>query len=590
MMGAPMRVPMRVLMRADGGTRVGTGHVMRCLALAEELRKRGCECTFAMRATKGHLIDEVRARGHAVVALAAGDDPADEADSQGGATGQTEITAWLARQRDPARQAADAQETLHALTAAQPGGTLQPWDWLVTDHYGLGAAWQTPMRAAARHILAIDDLADRDLDADLLLDQNPQAAGRYAGRVAGRAGEPARQLIGPAYALLRAEFREARQAMQRKSVADRVPAGPQAPGVRAAASGVPAAAPGAQAHAALRVLVSFGGADEHGAALDAVAALDECGFGPGQAVVVAGGRNPHLAALQSACARLGYECLASTGEMARLMAEADLCIGAGGTSMIERFALGLPGIVVPIADNQRPGARAASAQGAIELVDPPPAPSGPGQTQATATLRRQAIAAALRALLARPGRIDRMAQAAAALCDAQGAARVAAALQLHALVFVPANAVDTERLHAWRNHPDNRRHSGDSRVIALSDHRQWFAALLQDPARRIWIAHLGRDAPVGVVRFDTQARPEGLAAVISVYLVPGVSGVPGRGWGRAVIAGGVVQARRAWPGLQCVDAHISPDNEASLRAFAACGFTPGPVPGIHHLLLQRASS
>lgn len=554
---------MRVLMRADGGIRMGTGHVMRCLALADELRTRGCECSFAMRATQGHLMDEVRARGYAVVALAAGDDPADGIGAQGHAAGQDDLQAWLARQRDPLRQAADAQETLHALAAAQPGGALTPWDWLVTDHYGLGAAWQTPMRAAAHHILAIDDLADRDLDADLLLDQNPQTAGRYAGRVQGPACEPARQLIGPAHALLRAEFGEARRVLQRRPVAGR------------------------GLDARLRVLVSFGGADEHGAALDAIAALGDCGFGPGQAVVVAGGRNPHLAALQAACAHLGYECLASTGEMARLMAGADLCIGAGGTSMIERFALGLPGIVVPIADNQRPGARAASAQGAIELVDPPPAPPGPDQAQATAAIRRQAIASALRALLAEPARIDQMAQAAAVLCDAEGARRVAQAMQRHALAFVPAAAADAERLYEWRNHPDTRRHSGDSRVIALADHRQWFAALLQDPARRIWIARLGEGAPVGVVRFDTQARPEGLAAVISVYLVPGV---PGRGWGRAVIAGGVVQAQRAWPGLHSVDAHISPDNQASLRAFAACGFAPGPVPGIHHLLLQRASS
>lgn len=515
---------MRVLLRADGGVRIGTGHVMRCLALADELRARGCESSFAMRAMKGHLIAEVSARGYPVIELDAGEEP-DEGD----------LAPWLARQRDGKRQAADAAQTLAVLS---PGHT---WDWLVVDHYALGAAWQAPMRAAARHVLAIDDLADREHDCDVLLDQNPQREGRYAGRVASQA----LLLLGPAHALLRAEFQVARQKLHRQP--------PQ----------------GRQLHA----FVSFGGADEQGVALDAVAALGQAGFAAGQAVVVAGGRNPHLPALQAACERLAYQCIASTDRMAELMSAADLCIGAGGTSMIERFALALPGIVVPIADNQRPGALAASGQGAIELVDAEP------------SARVAAIAGVLRDLVTQPGRLERMGQAAGLLCDARGAVRVAAVLQRQALALVPAAPSDAQRLFEWRNAPETRRHSGAGEEIGLEHHLRWFDGVLRDPARRIWIAQLG-GAPVGVVRFDTQEQEQGLAAVISVYRVPGGQG---RGWGSALIAAGAAEAHRAWPGLVRVDARISPDNQASLRAFAACGFAPGPEPDLHHLFLRSAS-
>lgn len=516
---------MRVLLRADGGLRIGTGHIMRCLALADELRTRGATCTFAMRAMRGHLIDEVRVRGHAVIAMRAGDEP-----------GETDLTSWLNQQRQPAEQLADAQ----ALLAVLPAG--EHFDWAVTDHYALGATWQSAMRPHARRILAIDDLADRAHDCDVLLDQNPQLPGRYDGKAEG-----ALLLVGPRHALLRPEFLAARSQLQRAATAGR----------------------------ALHALVSFGGADEQGVALDALAALTQSGFGAGQVTVVAGGRNPHLAALDTACKAQGWQCLASTHTMAALMAQADVAIGAGGTSMIERFAMALPCVVVLIADNQRPGGREAHRLGAASFVDVSEAERVP------------TITAALNALIAAPQALERMSQAAGALCYARGTERVAATLQQLALVLTPTQASDAARLHEWRNHEATRRHSGDGAVIALDAHLRWFDVVLRDPDRRIWIATL-QGSPVGVVRLDTQQEPLGRTAVISVYRVPAGAG-DGRGWGCAVIAAGIAHARAQWPDLTRVNARISPDNEASLRAFAACGFTPGPEDGLYCSYLRSAT-
>jgi RimJ/RimL family protein N-acetyltransferase len=324
------------------------------------------------------------------------------------------------------------------------------------------------------------------------------------------------------------------------------------------------------ADAAPRVLISFGGVDEEGVSLDALAAVESCGVAPGRVTLIAGARNPHLERLRAECARLGYECVAFTSEIAGYMARADLAIGAGGTTMLERFAAGLPAVVVPIADNQRPGSIAAEAAHAIALIDVP------------VHVRVASLARAVGRLLADSASRREMAEAAARLCDGRGARRAANTLQREALAFRPVELADGEALHAWRNAAETRRYSATQRVIGLAEHRAWLAAALSDPQRRLWIGEL-RAGPVGVVRLDARQTAEGLDAAISVYLVPGRQR---RGWGTALIGAAVLEARRAWPGLRRIDARISPDNVASQRAFGACGFAPGSDPGVFHLLLR----
>lgn len=160
---------MKVAIRTDASPAIGSGHVMRCLALADALAARGAAVRFVARALPAHLADVVGARGHALVALADG----------------------------AASEALDAEQTL-ALVA--------PCDWIVVDHYGLGSAWERAARAAAR-VLAVDDIA-RPHRADIVLDQNlhGDAEARYAESAAGGT-----LLLGPRYALLAPEFAQARE-------------------------------------------------------------------------------------------------------------------------------------------------------------------------------------------------------------------------------------------------------------------------------------------------------------------------------------------------------------------------------------------
>ncbi|MDN5873135.1 MAG: UDP-2,4-diacetamido-2,4,6-trideoxy-beta-L-altropyranose hydrolase, partial [Sinobacteraceae bacterium] len=179
---------MNVVFRADASLEIGTGHVMRCLTLANALRETGASCTFVCRAHEGHLGEHIRACGHALHLLprVADFSPDDKTDP---------YARWLGSTPEQ-----DAEQTQAVLTS--------DCDWLVVDHYGLDACWETRLRARARHLLAIDDLANRRHDCELLLDQN---LGRDARDYDGLVGDRTQRLIGPRYALLRPEFAQWRE-------------------------------------------------------------------------------------------------------------------------------------------------------------------------------------------------------------------------------------------------------------------------------------------------------------------------------------------------------------------------------------------
>jgi UDP-2,4-diacetamido-2,4,6-trideoxy-beta-L-altropyranose hydrolase len=167
---------MKVAFRADASVEIGTGHVMRCLTLADRLREEGVSTHFLCRPLDGHLEELITARGHGLT--------------------------WLPVR---ANLAQDAKDTLKALAEDTR------WDWLVVDHYGLDATWEKRIRGVARKVMVIDDLADRAHYCDLLLDQNLQDDGRYVGLIP----ETCLTLIGPRYALLRPQFAAARKTTKR---------------------------------------------------------------------------------------------------------------------------------------------------------------------------------------------------------------------------------------------------------------------------------------------------------------------------------------------------------------------------------------
>ena len=500
-----------VAFRTDASRAIGSGHVMRCLALADALLDGGLETHFLCRAHAGHQGGLIVSRGHRLHLLP--DAPADAA-----ATGHA---TWLGT--DWRTDAAQSGEILEGL---RPG-------WLVVDHYALDARWESAQRAHADHILAIDDLADRDHDCDLLLDQNFHADGEL--RYKGRLPAPCRLLAGPRYALLRPEFSTARHSLR-----------PRNGEVK-------------------RILVCFGGGDApnlSGRTLDAIASLKR----PDIAVdLVAGPLHPCRQALEAACAaRPGTTFHAGTERMAELMAAADLAVGAGGGMNWERASLGLPSLVLALADNQRPGVQALAEAGLI---------LGLAEGESAGV---DDIVACLAAALLSPALLRGMSKRTAELVDGKGAERLARRLTEPEFRFRLAAEEDCMNLFRWRNHPEIRANSLQTAPIDEIAHRAWFRRTLADPQRMLLLAE--DECPAAVLRFDLSAAPADHSALISIYLVPERLH---RGIGSAVLRQGIAWLRRQRPDIGTIVAEVRPHNRASLEAFRGAGFTEEKFVLIH---------
>lgn len=312
---------MKVSIRVDSSVQIGTGHLMRCLTLAEWLRESGCQIFFICRELPGNFCNLIDERGYKLHRLTYGCTL--HVNGKDAKKNENLYADWLGVGWET-----DAEQTVNILR------TSQPVDWLVVDHYALDQRWERIMWPHTKKIMVIDDLADRRHDCDLLLDQNlyEDMESRYDSMVP----DHCLKLLGPHYALLRSEFIEARKNLRIRDGNVK------------------------------RILVFFGGADptnETGKALEAIHSLNR----PDIAVdVVVGMSNPHKDKIKSLCDSLpavNYYC--QVDNMAEMMARADLAIGAGGTTTWERSFLGLPAITVVVADNQAETTGAVAAAGAI---------------------------------------------------------------------------------------------------------------------------------------------------------------------------------------------------------------------------------
>lgn len=404
---------------------------------------------------------------------------------------------------------ADAQACLAALGD-------EPLAALVVDHYALGQVWERAMRPVALRLVVLDDLADRAHDCDLLIDTAPGDPQRYAGLV-----PPACALqLGPRFALLRDAFRA------------------QPPRVRDGAIA--------------RVLISFGAIDADNLSREALAAVRAALPRETRVDLVLSHWSPHRAAMAAAAADDPWlELHLDTPDMAALMARADLAIGAGGTTSWERAALGLPALVVEIADNQRATLAGLADAGCALRVE-----AGAGLAE---RLRDR-----LALLAAHRGLVIGMAHAGQALVDGRGAARVARAILPLALSLRQARSDDAALLLAGRNRPAVRQASLDQDEIDPNAHAAWFAARLADRQSQLLIGEVDGRA-VGVLRYDFEAD----RARVSLYLLEDGDA---RGFGSALLAAG-----EAWLGAHRPDcgglvAEVRNENIASRALFAAAGY------------------
>jgi UDP-2,4-diacetamido-2,4,6-trideoxy-beta-L-altropyranose hydrolase len=281
---------------------------MRCLTLADALRSEGVESHFICREHAGHLLEVIRKRGHQAYSLPF------KVDVEKSSKNCVKLSHanWLG-----ATQQEDAQQCIDIIKIIQP-------DWLIVDHYAIDVSWEKTLRPYCKKIMVIDDLADRRHDCDILLDQN---YGRDEKAYIGLINKRCILLCGPKYSLLRPQFSEWREYSLRRRNNSHLE----------------------------HVLINLGGVDKDNVTTNIIRSLRHCSLSDNcKVTIVMGATAPWIEIVRTQAEALSWETQVKSGvnNMAELMANSDLAIGAAGSTIWERFCLGLPTILIVIAENQ----------------------------------------------------------------------------------------------------------------------------------------------------------------------------------------------------------------------------------------------
>lgn len=490
---------MKIAIRVDASAQIGTGHFMRCLTLADGLKLRGAQIRFVCRELPMHFRDMLAAKGMEFASL----------DNNASASSLDDLahSHWLG-----VSQIQDAQTTIQALSD-------RAWDWIVVDHYALDSRWESMLRQAAKKVLVIDDIADRQHDCDMLLDQNfySDMQTRYADKVSAHC----RLLLGPRYALLRDEFWQLHKQIK-----------PRSGSVK-------------------RVLVFLGGVDTDNYTGHAVEALSKINVSGLHVDVVVGAQHPCREQIKAACAQYEFICHVQTDKMAEMMQAADLAIGAGGVATWERCCLGLPTLAICTADNQQRQVADAALEGLLCF------PELNGDLD-------QAIQRHTNALIENSYLRQLISRNSMQVVDGRGMARVIASMGCTDIEIRAARPDDSEKLFQWRNHSSIRAVSRNANLIDWAVHQRWFASVSADSEKMLLIGWRA-ESPVGVVRFDVLNDE----AEVSIYLVPdGASS----GQGSSLLQSAEQWLAANYPDIRKIRADVLRANERSQRLFVSAGY------------------
>lgn len=429
---------LRVTVRTAASAEIGAGHVARTVAVANELQRIGADVRWACDAD---TLPSLHERGVAVERI----HPL-RAAATTGRRGEIEAP-------DTA-QASDAAETATVHDATP--------DWILVDSYLLGAAWQRAARVTGAKVATFDDLTDRAIDSDLVINAAASADAYTA------LAPHARALTGLRFAV----------------IGD--PARPPAAGPGSLLLAFGAADPGNLTEATLRELAArFGSLP--GGAPKTVMQLSRHSRS-----------NERVRALVDGVAWASFAPDGPTSPGTPLLA-----IGAAGVGLLERMQAGVPSIVLVAAPNQRALARMAESAGAAIIVT---------SVEAACTTAVQ--------LLSDSATLARMASCGKAAVDGKGAARVAREMnRISGVQLRRACMQDAALLHRWRNDPSVRAVSHSMDEIPWDTHVRWLEASLQNGDRHVLIAER-HGLPVGTLRFDVSAD----SATVSIAVEPRLHG------------------------------------------------------------------
>ncbi len=463
--------------RCDATSKIGSGHVMRCLTMANLLRRYGWNCTFISAPESIDTVPALRQSGYRVL---------------------------------------NPQEVL-SLSA----------DILIVDHYGLSKNDEAQFRGLAGKIIVIDDLADREHDCDMLIDQT---YGRRAEDYKDLVPSHCLLLTGSDYALLRPEFAQARPAAlkQREEKGGKIET----------------------------VLIGFGGTDPDNSTMLAVQALQNHGLALD---VITSSGNRNILSLQEAISQTGNPRISlhiDSGKIEQLMAQSDFCVGAGGTTSWERCCMALPSLVIKTADNQTEVIKNLLQADAIFVLP------GDGTIKSA-----EQLSAAFDSIRQNPRDIIRKQKNSAALCDGRGALRsfigISRILGEHGVSFRLMKQCDQDMLLEWQNIPGIRKFSRNPNPPTPDEHRSWFKNHLEKEHHLCLIVNHQAKA-AGLLQLVRNPEDQD-SYEISILIHPGFQG-------KSVGTGSLAMLGQLFPGLTFT-AEVREDNAPSTKLFKKAGFS-----------------
>ncbi|MDY7096648.1 MAG: UDP-2,4-diacetamido-2,4,6-trideoxy-beta-L-altropyranose hydrolase [Pseudomonadota bacterium] len=486
---------MKIAIRVDASSDIGTGHVRRCLSLACALKQSGAQLRFVTRDLGLDAVALIRNAGFGdVVQLPSPETSADNYDEA------VPHAAWAR-----VSQSQDAAETAAALADFAP-------ETVILDSYAFDARWHEAVADALGSAIAlVDDLADRQLSADYVIDHtySPDHRAKYSSVLS----KPAKILGGPHFGLLGPAYADAPRYDFNETVRS--------------------------------VGVFLGGVDAQGHSALMLEALSQSGFA-GQVEVVTTSANPHLTALQDAVANRPNTILSTDlPDLAAFFARHDLQIGAGGGASWERCCIGVPTLLVVVAENQHSVAPLLAREGVADYAP---------------DLSIETLSAKIAQLVNDAPKRCAMAEKSRELVDGLGATRVAIALTKTRLRLRTASLEDARLMFVWRGHRATRAVSRETGELDWDAHVRWLEAVLADGNRQLFVSEIG-DRPVGVIRLDGNGSRR---AEVSLYLDPALHGL---GLGPHLLLAGEDKA-----GFEVIDATVLDGNLASQRLFAKCGY------------------
>jgi UDP-2,4-diacetamido-2,4,6-trideoxy-beta-L-altropyranose hydrolase len=417
-----------LIIRADASVQIGMGHVMRCIALAQVWQDQGGDVTFLSYCDSEALRQRIIDEGFDLIPI-----------------------------EKPHPDPHDLSYTLDVFEQLKTQNS-ELRTWVVIDGYHFTPHYHEAIRENGYRLLVIDDMAHLDhYHADILLNQNIHASSLHYS-----CDRDTVKLLGCEYVLLRKEF------LKYKGWRREIP------------------------EKAKKILVTMGGADPDNVTLKVIRALNSLNDPYLEVKIVAGPANPNINNLERELYLLPFtfHLLANVSNMPELMAWADVAISAGGSTCWEIAFMGLPSLIITLADNQDGIAEGLGEAGAgIDL----------GWHE---NISIKQCTKALKEILQDKNKMSRLSEQGQKLVNGKGSQKVIKAMLAGQIKLRRAQENDCKLLWKWANDPEVRQSAFNSKKIAWEDHQAWFSNKQNDPDCVQYIASNMHDVPIGQLRFD----------------------------------------------------------------------------------------